>query len=86
MLRSSEQRQKSAQFVKYASLVGLRISPYWGDLSVPTPNGCRIGKTATAWGTKAKPSVAAQAPAALLSIELRDISLLAITSREIEMS
>jgi hypothetical protein len=27
MLRSSEQRQKSAQFVKYALLVGLRISP-----------------------------------------------------------
>ena len=33
-------------------------SPYFGEFSVPMPNGCRIGKTATVWGTKAKPSVA----------------------------
>ena len=32
------------------------------------PNGCRSGETAAVWGTKAKPSVAAQAPAALLCL------------------
>ena len=39
--------------------VGLGISRAccFGEYSVPMPNGCRIGKTATVWGTKAKPSV-----------------------------
>lgn len=52
-------RSQSAEFVKYDSVVGWKF-PYfllWGDLSVPMPNGCRTGKTATVWGTKAKPSV-----------------------------
>jgi hypothetical protein len=40
----------------------------WREFSVPMPNGCRPEKTATVWGTKAKPSVSAQAPAALLSL------------------
>ena len=31
------------------------------------PSGCRLGETASVWGTKARPSILAQASAALLS-------------------